>query len=148
MELQIQRFKTSDAGTTGLLFIDCEYECTTYEDEYRTVKVKGETRIPSGRYEVELYEINTPLTQKYKKKYHWFTFHLEILNVKDFKNVYIHVGNTGKDTEGCILVGAGFNDTGIIDSIKGYTRLYKKLWKTLQNEKIFLTIKDEGEMLL
>ncbi len=145
MELTLRRFKTSDAGTTGLLFIDCEYECTTYEDEYRSVKVKGETRIPSGRYEVKLYELTTPLTQKYRDKYHWFTFHLEVCNVKDFKNVYIHVGNTGKDTDGCILVGSGFSPDGITDSVKAYTKLYKNLWNTLQNEKIFLTIKDEGE---
>ena len=54
MELTVDRYNSESNYTDGLLFIDCEFECYTLEDEFRSVKVFGETRIPDGRYKIEL----------------------------------------------------------------------------------------------
>ena len=68
MELTHRRFKSDSNSTIGLLSIDCMFECFVCEDEYRSVKVKGETRIPAGRYEIKLREVTTPKPQKYRNK--------------------------------------------------------------------------------
>ena len=52
MKLQVVRFQFGKDATNGMLFIDGEFECYTLEDEYRDVKVMGETCIPEGTYDV------------------------------------------------------------------------------------------------
>ena len=58
MRLEVQRFSSGDDSTLGLLFDvsggDREFLCFTLEDEKRDIKVKGETRIPAGKYEIKL----------------------------------------------------------------------------------------------
>src|SRR3989304_4173766 len=83
-----------------------------------------------------LFNEGTPLAftmeDEYRQQYAWFTFHLELQNVNNFQKVYIHIGNTDKDTDGCILV--AYTATGIKDgklqiteSKACFERLYKML---------------------
>jgi hypothetical protein len=139
MDIQLLRTFPSKESTLGCLYVDKEPECFTLEDEYREVKVKGETRIPSGTYEVKFNESLTPLTEKYRAKYPWFTYHLEIQNVRNFKNVYLHVGNTDDHTEACILVGDTLtnnqNQDGFLGhSAQAFERFYKKVGEHLRQE--------------
>ena len=54
MKITVERF-TSDAETTlSTVFVDGKFACFGLEDEYRTEKVAGETRIPAGTYKVGL----------------------------------------------------------------------------------------------
>ena len=137
LNLQLLRFCPSKESTLGQMYIDTKPECFTLEDEYREVKVKGETRIPSGTYEVKFNETITPLTEKYRAKYHWFTYHLEIQNVKNFKNVYIHIGNTDDHTEACVLLGDTLTNNQYQDGFLGHStqafeRFYKKIGEHLR----------------
>jgi hypothetical protein len=144
MEIQLLRTFPSKESTLGCLYVDHKPECFTLEDEYREVKVKGETRIPSGTYEVKFNESLTPLTEKYRDKYHWFTYHLEIQNVRNFKNVYIHVGNTDSNTDGCVLLGdslinnqvkvGNVQDGFLGNSGQAFERFYKKVSEHLRQE--------------
>jgi len=53
---------------------------------------------------------------------------LQIMNVSGFTDILIHVGNTDKDTAGCLLVGTGANsrsgDMSLQSSVEAYNRLY------------------------
>lgn len=128
----------------------------TVEDEPRVVKVKGETRIPAGRYKLALNTwvdakgVPSPLTQKYRQQYKWFTWHIEITNIPNFKGVYIHVGNDQKNTDGCVLLNDVMRNLEIYEVNPGqqstvcYERFYKDtVKKLLDNEDVWLTIKDE-----
>src|SRR5690606_2699229 len=83
MEWILQRFSDNTDSTLGLMFKIIGYEgkprlhfnSFVIEDEYREVKVKGETRIPAGRYELKIRKQDTPLTLKYRKRYpEWFQY--------------------------------------------------------------------------
>ena len=58
MRLQVLRFSSQADCTHGLLFeiseIGKRFLCYTLEDEHRVLKVRGETRIPAGVYNIKL----------------------------------------------------------------------------------------------
>lgn len=124
----------------------------TLEDELREKKVAGDTRIPTGTYEVKLMRQATPLTEKYRERFPWFRDHLWITGVNGFTGIYIHVGNSDDDTEGCILVGDSSesnqrhngNDGRILASVNCFQRLYQYLYPKLEaGDRVFLNVQDE-----
>src|SRR3989304_4581521 len=105
MKLSLHRFSSGNESTLGLLHIDGKFECFIIEDEYREVKVKGETRIPSGTYKILLRK-EGGFHEKYLTKYpasHKGMLWLQ--EVPGFQYILIHVGNTDLDSAGCLLVG-------------------------------------------
>ena len=104
MKIDLLRISSGVESTLGMMYVDGAPECFTLEDEYREIKVKGETRIPEGTYKIGLRDVVSPMTTRYRNKFTWFTYHLHIHDVPGFEYVYIHLGNTDKDTDGCILV--------------------------------------------
>lgn len=54
MKLQVVRTQFGKDATNGMLFIDGVFECFTLEDQEQAVKVKSETAIPLGSYNVVL----------------------------------------------------------------------------------------------
>ena len=145
MQLELLRFDSRRDYTKGLLFIDGEFECYTLEDEYRTNKVYGETRIPDGTYNIKLRTEGTRHI-RYSKRFprvHKGMLHLQ--DVPNFKWILIHIGNTDKDTAGCLLVGSRFRDkdSGILEySTKAYLDLYPQVAEALsKGEEVNITIK-------
>ncbi len=125
MEIDVAHFKNGDDFSLGTLFVDMKLDCFTLEDEKRTVKVWGETRIPDGTYTIKLRTVGGMHT-KYSKQYPWHKGMLWLQDVPGFEYVYIHVGNTDDDTAGCILVGDTVNIHGrLLESKPAYERLYK-----------------------
>ncbi|HEX5045700.1 MAG TPA: DUF5675 family protein [Gammaproteobacteria bacterium] len=125
----VDRF-VSDADTTlSKIVVDGSFACFGLEDEFREKKVAKETRIPAGRYSIELQTEGT-LHQKYSQRFadiHRGMLHL--LDVPNFTGIMIHVGNTDKDTEGCLLVGSeAVTEPGrmsVTQSVAAYRRLYQ-----------------------
>ena len=138
MELKVLRYSDNGESTLGLLFVDGKFECYTLEDEARTQKVWGETRIPEGRYEVKFREEGGHHA-KYMRRFG--DFHkgmLHVQNVPNFEYILIHIGNDDDDTAGCLLVGNKANNNqhgvGYIESsTDAYTKLYDKVSKALVN---------------
>lgn len=161
MNFILQRFSDNRDCTLGLLFKEItdgagkrlHFEAYVLEDEYRAVKEAKETRIPAGFYELGLQPSETPKTLQYRAKYPWFKNHIEILKVKDFKGVYIHIGNHDEDTEGCLLLGDTANNNNITTgeittSTVAFKRFYEVVHELLsKGTKVFLTIKDEKELM-
>jgi hypothetical protein len=61
-----------------------------------------------------------------------------LLNVPVFEGVLIHIGNTARDTEGCILVGRNTKVGKVLESAATFRKLYHILKET--DERIYITI--------
>lgn len=127
MELKLCRYAHGSDSTGGILFVDGKFNCFTLEDEARDVKVPGETRIPCGKYEIKLRNAGG-MTKRYAERFDFHDGMLWLQDVTGFELIYIHVGNTDDDTEGCILVGDGAHckdgEMTVSGSVNAYTRLY------------------------
>lgn len=157
MKFILQRYSDNRDSTLGILLKEIDlgkgkstvFQCYTLEDEARVLKVAGETRIPAGTYQVDLQQVDTPLTLKYRAKYPWFKKHLEVKNVPGFKGIYFHVGNTDEDSKGCILLGdvASNNvigDGSVSNSTIAFRRFYMNVYDHLP---VTLVVKDESELM-
>ena len=85
MELKVVRFYSDSDSTMGCLTVDGKFQCWTVEDEHRDIKVKGETRIPAGTYEVKFRESDSPMTLKYRQRYPFFKYHQIKLRVTEVR---------------------------------------------------------------
>lgn len=147
MKIQVKRFYQNDKLTLGLCSIDGVAECFIVEDIFRAVKVAGETRIPAGEYSVIWQKVNTPMSEKYRQKYDWFRHHLMLVGVKNYENVYIHVGNDQDDTEGCLLVNGACSlyDATASDSGRAFKKFYQKVGSAIDaGLDVKIKIEDEN----
>ena len=132
--IKVKRAAYRDTYTIGKMYVKDDklskgytYLCDTLEDKYRGdrldgIKVKGKTAIPTGIYKGCF---------DYSNHFHQIMPH--ILEVPYFEGIYIHKGNTEKDSLGCIIV--GYNDkkgwvsrpteamTKLMAAIEGYDEL-------------------------
>jgi hypothetical protein len=149
MELKLRRIARRDTYTIGHLYIDGAYFCDTVEDKDRGLrqdlplevnkakKVYSETAIPVGRYQVTL-GVKSPKFAL-KKAYSFCNGYLpRLLNVPAYDGVLIHIGNTAKDSAGCILVGQNKVVGQVINSTDTFKKLYERLKKA--NGRIWITI--------
>ncbi len=147
MDLVIKRILGTSEATLSNLFLDEEFECFGLEDEHREVKVKGETRIPAGIYDINVRTIGG-FHNRYKKKFP--DIHqgmLQLMNVPGFDYILIHIGNYDGDSAGCILVGSGAithgNHPMITHSAIAYRELYSKVIDTALAGDLICHVVDE-----
>lgn len=140
MKLELKRIALRDTYTIGKLYIDGVYFCDTIEDKVRDLnkngvfdngefKVKGETAIPYGTYEV---------VWAYSPRFKRYTPRL--LNVKSFDGVLIHGGNTARDTEGCIILGQNKVKGKVINSKEFVNKLYPIIKNACQKGKVTIEV--------
>jgi hypothetical protein len=146
--LTVLRYLDDGETTLGLIFLRNKFFAYTLEDSHQDVKIAKKTRIPSGIYSLDFNKIETDLTKKYRNTYgNWFDFHLEIKEIPNFNNVYIHVGNTHEHTAGCILIADGVSaatSKSLQYSRIAFERFYKKISALLKsNEPVQIQILDE-----
>ena len=109
MKLEVLRFSSQNDSTLGMLFDVTKgrkFLCFTLEDEARDTKVKSETRIPEGIYELKLRTeggFHERYIKKYGNKFHKGMIHVQ--DVPNFRYILWHTGNTDKHTAGCLLLG-------------------------------------------
>lgn len=142
-EYILTRFVEKPLYRYGLLSVQGRVVCFTLENG------PLQKAVPAGRYELKLKKVKTPLTEKYRKKHPWFTWHIELQDVPNASGVYIHIGNTEKDTDACILLGttcdlSPASSGGLITrSTDAFTSWYAVARKALEdNEKAYITIID------
>lgn len=148
-EIHLIRFSSEDDSTLGALF-DNEKRLLafTIEDEKREIKLPGETRIPSGRYQLRLRTWGG-FHERYSKKFP--DIHkgmIEVCRVPGFSDILVHIGNTDADTEGCILLGAKsvenrFRNGCLEYSEQSYLRVYPILSEMIQKGDVYLMIHDD-----
>ena len=145
MKLQVLRFSSETDSTHGLLFEETDmgkkFLCYTLEDERRALKVRGETRVPAGVYNIELRK-EGGFHERYTKKYpglHRGMLH--VVDVPNFEFILIHTGNTDEHTDGCLIVGdSQENNSVVTDGFVGksriaYKRIYPRIAKALENNE-------------
>ena len=142
MKLTLKRIARKEGYTIGRLYIDDAYFCDTLEDRDRgleqampldmikRIKVKGETAIPTGTYELSMRHISPKYS---RKKAFAFTGGVmpRLLNVPGYEGVLIHSGNTAADSEGCILVG----ENKAVGKVLNSMATFKALWAVLNHRK-------------
>ena len=136
-------YNSNGVNTSGYtishLYIDDSYVCDAIEDTDRGLdqsmsladiinkKVKGETAIPTGTYKI-LMNVTSPKFSKYEYYKRVCKGKVPRLdNVPAFSGVLLHVGNTAKDSEGCILLGFNKVKGAVTDSRKAFELVYNKL---------------------
>ena len=131
MENKIIRVAQGKQSTLSQLYINGIFQCYLLEDKIREVKIASETAIPKGVFSLKL-NTNGAKNVDYKKAFG--KLHegmIEILGLPNFSFVYIHTGNTIKETAGCPLCGFGFQivdgDFQVSQSIAAYKMIYPKL---------------------
>lgn len=94
------------------------------------IKVPGETRIPDGEYRLSL--VHSPMAKRYAERHPQWHRHgmIALDNVEGFEHIRIHIGNSHRDTDGCLLLGYGVNPAqpGEPYSITQSTNAYKDFY--------------------
>jgi hypothetical protein len=122
INLLILRDTFTDNSTIGELFLNDEFMCDTLENPELN-NVKNISCIPEGSYSVRL---RTALVQ----------------DVPNRDYILFHIGNSAKDTSGCILVGIGRKQDFVQNSALAMDLLMKEIIN-LGGEKINLIIKNK-----
>lgn len=111
-------------STIGSLFLNGNFICFTLEDVCRPdgVKIKGETAIPKGDYDLIINHSNRfnrlmPLIYNCPD--------LSVINYSQkWTGIRIHPGNSNADTDGCILVGKEKKTDWVSGSNDAYNELF------------------------
>jgi len=131
MENKIIRVAQGKQSTLSQLYINGIFQCYLLEDKIREIKIASQTAIPTGVFELKL---NTWGAKNADYKKAFGKLHqgmIEISGLPNFSFVYIHTGNTIKETAGCPLCGFGFQfvdgDFQVSQSIAAYKMICPKL---------------------
>lgn len=130
MKVIVQRKITNEFATISKILVEDSSLFIPFiglEDPIREEKIPGKTCIPAGVYKIGVRDFGS-FHERYKSKFS--NFHkgmLEILEVPNFTNILIHIGNSPSDTDGCLLIGNSYagSKNYIFESKKAYKRFYK-----------------------
>ena len=152
MKIEVLRISSESDSSSGLVFNITDgrkFLCYSLEDEYRNDKVKHETRVPAGTYQILLRK-EGGFNARYAKKYG--DFHKGMLHVQDvpgFEYILIHTGNTDEHTSGCLIVGDSQENNQLMKngfigkSVQAYKRIYTPIAEALENgEEVTITYVD------
>ena len=142
MELKLERKYRNNNYCIDKLYINGKYFSDALEDpdrgltdtmsleEIKKIKIKGNTCIPYGTYNITI-----TYSPRFKKN-------LPLLNnVKGFDGIRIHSGNKPQDTEGCLLPGFNKVKGQVIDSRVTTDKLIAQIQQALnKGEKVTITI--------
>lgn len=141
--LKLLRHTFGDDYTEGFLYAEGVYYCDTLEPKNVDVnrsgdfdgdekKIWGETAIPFGKYRITL-----EYSPKFKRKLPY------LHNVTHFTGILIHVGNSPKDTAGCILVGERSTAGMLINSKVRETELTNLIASKIdEGFEVFINVMD------
>lgn len=102
--LTLVRYTRTDEAILGSLYLNGAFVCYTLENSAKA--------IPCGMYTVQ-----NSKSPKFKRE-------LPLLHnaqVQASRGIRIHVGNTAKDSQGCVLVGMGRNEDSLTESTPAET---------------------------
>ena len=153
MEILVDRKYKKGTYTISNVYIDGKWICNAIEDKDRglhqgmslsqikSIKIKSETAIPSGKYKITMKVVSPKFSQKVYYKNFCGGKLPRLLNVPGFDGILIHAGNlnTGRATAGmsagCLLMG--------LNTVKGQLTETKKYFETVY--KLLLAADKRGE---
>lgn len=156
--IDVKLFDEDADSTRSKFYFNGELMGYGIEDEYREVKVKGETRIPNGTYIIgfrhspkfsgsyyrdgdgNIIRASKRNTEALKKRFHSEHELIWVLDVPGFEYILWHWGNYESNTDGCYLVGSSL----FVDSKRGravggsrdkYEEIYPIIWRAYHKEQ-------------
>lgn len=146
--VDVIRYFRNGRWTIGVWCFNTMAQCFTLEDAYRTEKIKGQTRIPAGLYELELKKIGESRfdTRAWNNPPLRYYGMIRVKNVPGYSEILVHPGNTDEDTEGCILVGlaASLLLGAIHNSSQAYMKIYQPIADLLKKgERVTILFQDK-----
>ena len=153
MKLEVLRFNSGTTFTSGLLFDVTDnvrsFLCYTMEDQYNPTKIYGETRIPAGTYKLTL-RAEGGFHNRYLSRYgaDWHKGMIYVNDVPNYEYILWHVGNSPKDTKGCLLLTKTQKDGFGGASRAAYEEVYPAIRDAiLSGEEVTVTYKNfDGNM--
>lgn len=148
MLITVKRLISNANETMSAIYVGGALLCYGLEDEYRSKKVAGETRVPAGKYEVKL-RSEGGIHPKYLQAFP--DIHKGMLWLQDVPNftyIYFHMGNTDEHSAGCILVAhdTHIDNSGTItlrNSRTAYQALYERVMDAAWHGSLEVEIIDE-----
>jgi len=159
MELKLKRTAKKEKYTIGHLYMKDRqngqwvFLCDTIEDRDRgldhgmseaniaKIKVKHQTAIPTGRYEIDMGTVSGTFVKKPLYKDFCQGKVPRLKYVKGFSGILIHSGTDQESSSGCIIVGENKVVGKVINSWATFKRIYQLLKRAANNgERITLTI--------
>jgi len=151
MKLLLKRIAKKEKYTIGRLYINGVYWCDTLEDKDRGLdqsmseanilhlKVKHQTAIPTGTYQIVMNVVSGAFVKKplYKKLCGGKVPRLKY--VKGFSGILIHSGTDQDSSSGCIIVGQNKQIGKVVNSWATFQRLYDIL-KAADDKKETITL--------
>lgn len=146
MLIKVERELSDADSTVSVVSVDYVLFCYGLEDEFRTAKVAGKTRIPAGEYKVGVRTVGG-FHNRYLSRFP--SFHKGMLHIQEvpgFEYILIHCGNDHEDTAGCLLLGADaittYGAMRLVNSTAAYERLYKHVIQSALDGKLEIVIED------
>jgi hypothetical protein len=133
VNLLLIRDTLTEQSTMGKLFLNGEQFCDTLELPWKENQ-RSISCIPAGEYNARLRLPRESATREY--------VHLLIKDVPNRDYILVHIGNTTKDTKGCILVGQSRKQHFVGNSTLAMELLIKEIIN-LGGENIKLIIKNK-----
>ena len=148
MLITVKRLISNADETLSAIYVDDDLECFGLEDERRSVKIDGETRIPAGKYPVKL-RSEGGMSPRYEQKFP--DIHKGMLWLQDvpgFTYIYFHVGNRDEHTAGCILVAQDahiwpLGSITLKNSRLAYIAFYERVIDAAWHESLTVEVIDE-----
>ncbi|MEN5055889.1 DUF5675 family protein [Sphingobacterium kitahiroshimense] len=144
MHLKVIRIEQGKNSTLSEIYLNNLLICYGLEDIPRTKKIPGSTCIPAGRYKLG-FNRDGGMNGNYYD--HFPKLHkgmIEIMAIPGFNYVYVHIGNTHKETAGCLLVGMGYisekGDYRLTQSVTAYKKLYALLVELMMKGEVFVEV--------
>lgn len=159
MELKLKRTARKEKYTIGHLYMKDRqngqwvFLCDTIEDKDRRldqsmseaniakIKVKHQTAIPTGKYEIDMNTVSGTFVKKPLYKDFCGGKVPRLKYVKGFSGILIHSGTDQNSSSGCIIVGENKVVGRVINSWATFKRIYMILKRAHSNgEKITLIV--------
>lgn len=129
MIVELRRIEESEDGTIGILLLNKKIQCFILENKNLANK-PCVSCVPIGIYNCK--RVQSPR----------FNETFEVTNVPNRTHILFHVGNTEKDTFGCLLPGdrVGYlkNKRAVLDSGKSFVNLMEEL-ESINEFKLIIT---------
>lgn len=153
MEIKIKRIAKRPLYTIGRVYINGQYVCDSIEDKDRgltdsmtesqikKIKIKDQTAIPTGTYNLTMKVKSVRFSQKdyYKKYCNGYLPRIE--NVKGFSGILMHRGTDQNSSSGCIILGYNTIVGKVTNSQKAFETVYRMLKSASdKGEKITIII--------
>lgn len=153
MEIIVKRIAKRPLYTIGRVYIDGKYICDSIEDKDRgltstmstkqiaSIKVKSQTAIPTGTYDLTMKVKSPSFSKKQYYKTYCDGYLPRLLNVKGFEGILLHRGTDQDSSSGCIILGYNTIVGKVTDSKKAFEEVYQILKAASdKGEKITITI--------